>query len=150
MQNTNNYIAKAFVTMSIGPEVILIDGETYIGEWEYGFPVSYQKKGVLNSPYTNGIIPHYASAVYAIEYLPGSLCHFTGKYDSDKTPIFTGDIVNCQIDGLLPNWYEREIVFYCGSFSVWIEDSHFEPITWFLQAKVVANKFGQRFCLNDR
>lgn len=55
----------------------------------------------------------------------------TGCLDVLGREIRKGYYIKTQIDGLLPKWYEGEIIFERGCFGMKIEN-HFEPMCWFL------------------
>ena len=51
--------------------------------------------------------------------------------------IYEGSYIRTQIDGLLPNWYEGEVVYFNGCYGLYIEKGHFEPMCWFIDMEII-------------
>lgn len=84
-------------------------------EWVYGY---HCKIGPTDNK-CDYIIPDYASALYAVQIKPNTLCRFTGKYDSNNQMIFEGDIIYNYTDY---NDYYSTVEWDNNSFGFVIQD----------------------------
>lgn len=112
-------------------------------EWIYGY---YCKIGPTDNQ-CDYIIPDYASALYAVQIKPNTLCRFTGKYDTNNRMVFEEDIIHNFTDY---NNYCSVVKWDADSFAFTIQDD--EDTLWLCdinRCEVVGNMYDDNNSLSE-